>query len=171
MTHFTQKFIKNTSFLAIIAIFCSIFAIFSNIACNKNSDCNFSYTNDTSSSQKAAMIAFCTANNINYTIHSSGVLYQIITPGNATKPNACSSVSASYTGTYLNNNVFNASAAPVDFSLSGVIQGWTIGVPLIGVGGEIKLVIPSSLAYGTQGRSPIPPNTPLYFDVKLTAVK
>jgi len=172
MTHFTQKITKNASFLAIIALLCGIFAIFSNSACSKSAGCDFSYIKDTSSSQKAAMIAFCTKNNITYTEHPSGILYQIITPGNSTKPNACSSVSASYSGAFLNNVVFNESAIPVEFSLKEVIAGWTIGVPLIGVGGEIKLVIPSSLAYGTTGRLPlIQPNTPLYFNVKLSAVK
>jgi FKBP-type peptidyl-prolyl cis-trans isomerase len=40
-------------------------------------------------------------------------------------------------------------------------------VPLIGKGGKIKMVIPSSLAYGVEGRPGIPSNAPLYFEMSL----
>ena len=124
----------------------------------------------TVASEKAAMVAYCTANNITYTEHASGILYEIMSPGLTTQPTIANTVSVVYTGKLLNGNQFDASANPVRLALSGVIKGWQIGIPLIKKGGRIKLVIPSSLAYGCTGQGSIAPNSPLYFEVTLTDV-
>ena len=73
--------------------------------------------------------------------------------------------SITYTGKFLNGNQFQTGT--FDSSLSGLITGWQIVVPYIGKGGHMIILLPSSLAYGTQGSSSIPPNTPLYFDIVL----
>ena len=118
-------------------------------------------------SEKAAMVKFCTDNNITYTEHPSGLLYQIMNPGTGAPLNATSLISPVYTGKFLNGTVFEAVATPpqIPFSLSNVIEGWTIGIPLVRRGGRIQLIIPSALAYSCVGNRNIPPNTPLYFDV------
>ncbi|MEY3737615.1 MAG: hypothetical protein RL544_393 [Bacteroidota bacterium] len=125
----------------------------------------------TVASEKTAMVAYCTANGINYTEHPSGILYEIMAPGLGTQPALTNTVSTVYTGKLLNGTQFDASANPVSFLLSGVIQGWQIGIPLIKKGGRIKMVIPSSLSYGCTGSGSIPPNSPLYFEVSLTDVR
>lgn len=124
----------------------------------------------TVASEKTAMVAYCTANGINYTEHPSGILYEIMAPGLGTQPALTNTVSTVYTGKLLNGTQFDASANPVSFLLSGVIQGWQIGIPLIKKGGRIKMVIPSSLSYGCTGSGSIPANSPLYFEVSLTDV-
>jgi len=167
MNHSYPKMTRNASFLAIFALFCTIFAIFSITACSKSSACNLTanYTKDVNEAQKAAMVAFCVTNNINYTEDTSGILYQIIKPGSSTKVNLCETLSITYTGKYLNGTQFQTGT--FDSSLSDLITGWKIVVPYIGKGGHMKILIPSSLAYGTQGNGSIPPNTPLYFDIVL----
>jgi FKBP-type peptidyl-prolyl cis-trans isomerase FkpA len=125
----------------------------------------------TVASEKAAMVAYCTANNITYTEHASGILYEIMSPGLGAQPTQTSTVSTVYTGKLLNNTQFDASANPVSFLLSGVIKGWQIAIPLIKKSGRIKMVIPSSLAYGCSGSGSIAPNSPLYFEVTLTDVR
>lgn len=124
----------------------------------------------TVASEKAAMVAYCTANNITYTEHASGILYEVMSPGLTTQPTIANTVSVVYTGKLLNGNQFDASANPERLALSGVIKGWQIGIPLIKKGGRIKMVIPSSLAYGCTGQGSIAPNSPLYFEVTLTDV-
>lgn len=115
--------------------------------------------------EKAAMVKFCADNNINYTEHASGLLYQIMSPGTGSALDANSTVAAIYTGKFLNGVTFEANATPATFGLNQVIEGWRIGIPLINRGGRIRLVIPSALAYSCVGRGSIPPNTPLYFEV------
>ena len=56
------------------------------------------------------------------------------------------------------------------FSLSGVIPGWTKGIPGMRIGGRRELIIPAALAYGAKGQGSIPPNAPLVFVIDLLAV-
>jgi FKBP-type peptidyl-prolyl cis-trans isomerase len=125
----------------------------------------------TVASEKAAMVAYCTANNITYTEHASGILYEVMAPGLGTQPTVANTVSVVYTGKLLNGTQFDATANPASLFLGQMIEGWKIGIPLIKKGGRIKLVIPSSLAYGCNGKASIPPNAPLYFEVSLTDVR
>ncbi len=122
--------------------------------------------------EKAQLVAYCTANNIAYQEHSSGLLYQIINPGTGVNPTTANTVSTVYTGKFLSGTTFDGTANPVSFPLNGVIDGWKIGVPLIKKGGRILLLVPSALAYSCTGSAPtIAPNTPLFFDITLTDVK
>ncbi len=56
---------------------------------------------------------------------------------------------------------------PIEFSLNGVIQGWTEGIPGMKVGGVRRLVIPAAQAYGEQERPGIPANSDLVFEVEI----
>ncbi len=63
---------------------------------------------------------------------------------------------------------------PIEFPIGTgqVISGWDEGIQLLKVGDKARFVIPSHLAYGTQGAGGvIPPNATLLFDVELMDVK
>lgn len=87
-------------------------------------------------------------------------------------------VSVHYTGAVAATGaIFQSSkdfgTEPVTFPLSGVIKGWTDGIPGMKIGGTRRLVIPAAMAYGAnppQG-SGIPANADLVFDVELVAIK
>lgn len=84
-------------------------------------------------------------------------------------------VTAHYTGALVSDGtIFQSSydsGSPIPFSLSGVIQGWTEGVPGMKVGGVRRLVIPAEKAYGANSPSPdIPANADLVFDITLVSV-
>jgi FKBP-type peptidyl-prolyl cis-trans isomerase FkpA len=115
----------------------------------------------------ALIVDFIAKNSIVAVKHSSGIYYQIITPGtgNVTM-NASTNVTVNYEGRLLNGSVFQASSGT--FPLGNLIQGWQIGIPLIQKGGKIRLIIPSALAYQNQSPSAsIPANSVLDFTIEL----
>jgi len=84
-------------------------------------------------------------------------------------------VSVHYIGAFLDGTVFDSSysrGTPLPFQLGAgqVIRGFDQGVVGMRVGGKRHLVIPSSLAYGSQGSGSIPPNTPIQFQVELVSI-
>lgn len=93
--------------------------------------------------------------------------------GDVVQPGA--TITAHYTGALCaDGTIFQSShdfGEAISFPLSGVIQGWTQGVPGMKVGGTRRLTIPAAMAYGAQSPSPnIPPNSDLVFDIELVAI-
>jgi FKBP-type peptidyl-prolyl cis-trans isomerase len=85
-----------------------------------------------------------------------------------------STVTCHYLGTFRDGREFDGSVKrgqPATFALSQVIEGWTMGIPGMKVGGIRKLTIPYQLAYGAAGRSGIPPKSDLIFSIQLLDVK
>ncbi len=109
-------------------------------------------------------------NELTATRTDEGIYVIIKEPGEEEKPTLSSQVTVDYHGYFLNGDVFDSSVdrgEPATFGLSGVIQGWQLGIPLFGKGGKGTIFIPSNLAYGTQGNTSIPPNYPIAFNVEL----
>ena len=84
-------------------------------------------------------------------------------------------ITAHYTGALCKDGtIFQSShdfGDPVTFGLDQVIQGWTVGVPGMKVGGTRRLIIPSEMAYGSvRAAANIPPNSDLVFDIELVAL-
>lgn len=84
-------------------------------------------------------------------------------------------ITAHYTGALcVDGTIFQSShdfGEAITFPLSGVIAGWTQGVPGMKVGGTRRLVIPSAMAYGSaRAAANIPPNSDLVFDIELVAI-
>ena len=141
--------------------------LFSGIGCIKNDECQ----DKTVESEQATILAYASANSIIGTAHSSGIYYQVISPGSGPTPSLTSQVSVRYTGKLLDGTVFDSqTGTPVSFQLGGTIPGWQIGLQLIQKGGVIKLIIPSSLAYRCSGYAGIPGNAILFFEVQLVDV-
>lgn len=105
----------------------------------------------------------------------SGLYYEIINPGNDVRATETDNVRVHYRGALTDGIVFDDSferGEPVTFRVGAVVSGFGEGITLVGEGGEIKLYIPSKLAYGENPpmESGIPPNAPLVFDVQVQAV-
>lgn len=108
---------------------------------------------------------------------ASGLKYTDLVVGTGATPQRGQTVTVHYTGTLASGKKFDSSydrGTPADFRIGvgAVIKGWDEGLISMKVGGKRKLVIPSNLGYGPQGRPPdIPGNSTLIFDVELLGVK
>jgi FKBP-type peptidyl-prolyl cis-trans isomerase FkpA len=107
---------------------------------------------------------------------ATGLYYIEKKRGTGAKAATGKTVSVHYTGRLLDGTTFDSSVGskPIEFALGSnqVIPGWEEGIALMKVGGKAKLLIPSSLAYGSRGAGTvIMPYTPLVFDVELLDVK
>ena len=105
---------------------------------------------------------------------ASGLLYQTLKPGSGASPAASETVKVHYQGSLTDGTVFDSSiqrGQPVEFPLGQVIPCWTEGVQKMKVGEKAKLICPSSLAYGDQGRPPkIAGGATLIFEVELLEI-
>ena len=60
---------------------------------------------------------------------------------------------------------------PFVLGANQVIRGFDMAVTGMKVGGTRRAVVPPSLAYGSTGNGPIPPNAALVFDLALNSVQ
>lgn len=100
------------------------------------------------------------------------VIYDIVV-GTGQEAVVTDTVTMHYTGWLEDGTMFDSSftrGQPYTTPLDEVITGWTEGIPGMKIGGKRRLVIPPDLAYGAAGRSGIPPNATLTFDVELVSI-
>lgn len=100
------------------------------------------------------------------------VSYKVLKSGKGgPKPKPSDSVKVHYTGWTTDGRMFDSSVIknqPAEFSLAGVIAGWTEGIPVMSVGDKVRFWIPEEMAYkGAPGR----PQGMLVFDVELLEIK
>ena len=105
---------------------------------------------------------------------ASGLIITTIKPGTGPSPKATDRVKVHYHGTLTDGTVFDSSVQrgePIVLPLNQVIRCWTEGVSMMKVGGKSKLVCPSDIAYGDQGRPPvIKGGATLVFEVELLEI-
>lgn len=106
---------------------------------------------------------------------ATGLVYIELVAGTGVQPKPTDKVKVHYHSTLIDGTVFDSSVErnePLSFALNQVVSGWTEGVGMMKVGGKAKLVIPSDLAYGDQGRPPtIPPGATLVFEIELLGIE
>ncbi len=105
---------------------------------------------------------------------ASGLIFKELKAGTGVSPNATDRVKVHYHGSLMDGTVFDSSVErgePGTFALDQVIKGWTEGLQMMKVGGKAKLTIAPELAYGPEGRSGIPPNATLIFEVELLGIE
>lgn len=144
-------------------------------------------------SETAKISKYIADNNLKTQKTASGLQYIIETPGNTQRATLTDTIMVDYTGQFTNKkadgkiNVFDTSDATIakeagiyspmaqysarPLVLGQLAPGFIEGVQLIGVGGKIKIIMPSKLGYGENGGGPINPFTPLVFDISLKAIK
>ncbi|MBC7566623.1 MAG: FKBP-type peptidyl-prolyl cis-trans isomerase [Pedobacter sp.] len=117
--------------------------------------------------------AFLLSKGINNAVRDvTGVYYVVTQAGAGTEPiDLSSAITINYTGRLLNGTVFetNTSGTVVQ-TLSTFITGWNV-LTKFRKGTKIRLIIPSTRAYGNEVRSNVIwENTPLDFDIEILEV-
>jgi len=103
----------------------------------------------------------------------SGLQYKVLKEGTGKTPLATDRVKVNYRGTLINGTEFDSSYKrnqPAEFPANAVIKGWIEALQLMKEGAKWELTIPADLAYGPAGRTNIPPNSVLIFEVELLEV-
>ena len=116
-------------------------------------------------------------NNIDTT--AAGVYYIKMTEGTGEKAKEGDTLTVGYAGYYLNGYVFDASYwhNQVDSTFTFVlgdpplIKGWEDSMKLMNKNSKYQFVIPSSLAYGSEGSGMIPAYQSLVFVVIMKDLK
>lgn len=98
--------------------------------------------------------------------------YIIVEQGSGESVKTNDKVSMQYSGYFTDLKKFDSShdsGKPFEVILGRgrVIKGWDNGIVGMKIGEKRRLYIPYQLAYGENGRQPIPPKTDLIFDVEL----
>ena len=106
--------------------------------------------------------------------NEQGVYYTIMKEGTGRQVSVNDTVTVNYRLRLINDTTIiqETKDKPATFPLKRLIKGWQIGVPLCKVGGRIRLVIPSDLAYSIRTRAAnIPPNSILVFEIEVLDAK
>ncbi|RQO67444.1 hypothetical protein DBR43_23185 [Pedobacter sp. KBW06] len=158
--------LKNKIFLGLLLL-CGLFA-----ACEKKKD----YDSDTQLEIDKAIIEKYVVDSAikDLTILPSGLRYRILAAGEGAAPKSSDSIQVYYSGRILaaKTQFDNVPVErPVTLKLDALMQGWQIALPLIAKGGQIRMIIPSPLAYKDFQGSSIPPNSILDYTVTLVNIK
>ena len=104
----------------------------------------------------------------------TGIVYFPLTAGTGASPERTDQVTVHYEGKLIDGTVFDSSikrGQPATFNLGSVIPCWTEALQLMKVGGKIRFVCPTVLAYGERGAPPvINPGATLVFEVELLSI-
>lgn len=103
-----------------------------------------------------------------------GIYFRMMQEGTGRQVTLNDSLRVFYKGSlFSDGSIFDQTGeTPAMFPLKRLIRGWQLGLPLCRVGGKIKLVIPSGLAYSSRAPAvTIPPNSILVFEVEVVEAK
>jgi len=110
----------------------------------------------------------------NIQILPSGVMYEILKPGEGPYPTAGDTVTVHYTGMLSDGTKFDSTrdrGEPANLPLNMLVPGMTEALQKINKGGQIRIFIPYSQGYGEDGRDNIPPYSILVFVVDMLDFK
>lgn len=96
----------------------------------------------------------------------ASVKVETLVAGKGESPTMSDVALINYKGTLPDGKVFDQ-AQYTPMPLEGVVPGFSQALQQMQRGGTYKIVIPSELAYGAEGRGIIPGNTDLTFEIEL----
>lgn len=104
----------------------------------------------------------------------SGVVRQVLRPGDGPSPGPDDRVRVHYHGTLRDGTVFDSSVnrgEPAVFPLNRVVPCWTEALQKMKTGEKARIICPAATAYGDRGSPPlIKPGAALAFEVELLEI-
>ena len=122
---------------------------------------------------------YLTANKLNVKPDSSGIYFIEEKAGSGGVPQKGQTVTVDYSGMLFNNHVFDSSESTTgnfsfkwgdqDQMLPGIIRS----LAHMKAGGKAKIILPSPLAFGTEGSSTgiVKPHTPVVYEIELVSIQ
>ncbi len=110
---------------------------------------------------------FMKKQNLKLTKTSSGVYYKIVTVGKGKNILYNDKIRVMYKGKKMDGTVFDEKNTPVIFNLRNLIPAWKevlIGQP---AGSVFYIATPPQMGYGSQQAGDLPPNSCLFFEIKV----
>ncbi|MBS1765476.1 MAG: FKBP-type peptidyl-prolyl cis-trans isomerase [Bacteroidetes bacterium] len=105
---------------------------------------------------------------------STGTFFSEQVKGKGAQANYEDEVLVNYSGYFLDGRLVdsNKDKKPLQCKVgsSGLVDGWNEALQRMNEGGKVTIVLPSSTAYGEEGYGPVPPFTPLVFNIELVKV-
>ncbi len=117
---------------------------------------------------------------ITATPDNSGLYFISLKEGTGLQPSAGKTVQVRYSGTLFNGHLFDAGGAgeeaPFSFTWGQegqMLPGVITALSRMKAGGKAKIILPSPLAFGTDGSTAgvIPPHTPVVYELELVSVE
>lgn len=145
-------------------------------SCMKNNNSNYC-TNVAPSEEADDMRAFCMSNGITPQIDdTTGIFYQVTSPGSPDRlSNQYDTVTMAVTTKLLNGTQLQKNDSVVALR-QDVPALLFFAVSKIGESGQIKMISPSAYAYGcsgaknNSGAQVVPPNSPLYYEIRVIKI-
>ncbi|MBP6795595.1 MAG: FKBP-type peptidyl-prolyl cis-trans isomerase [Saprospiraceae bacterium] len=118
---------------------------------------------------------YLTENNISILPVEKGIYFIVLKEGEGQKPMPGDSVEISYTGSFLNGEVFDGSSKKGTnlqylFGDGKRLPAWESAIFMMKEGSVARLILTSKHTYGKIGHGPVPPDTPVVFDIELLKV-
>lgn len=118
---------------------------------------------------------YLSTNNINVPKLISGAYYIETLKGKGKQAISGNVVEIRYTGKFLDGKIFDSNInkpEPWRFKIGSdeAIDGISEALQRMHVGGKATAIIPSSSGYGERGYGPVPPYTPLVFEIELVKI-
>ncbi len=132
--------------------------------------------NKTSQKEISRIEEYLKLNNIAAAPVREGIYFVIFQEGDGPKPFPGDSVEIEYNGCFLSGEVFDASdkkGQSLKYQLGdgSRLEAWEMAVSSMKEGSVARLVLASEKAFGKSGDGPVPPDTPVIFNIKLLKVK
>ena len=146
--------------------FFTLIVIFSMISCDNDDSIE---TIDYNKQNEKEILDYIAKHNLDATKSSTGLYYVIEEKGNGKTPDINSVVTVKFKGTLADGTIFNETdELGLALDLQTLILGMQEGIPYFNIGGKGILLIPSKLAYGTNGyEGVIPPGSIIIVEIEL----